>query len=139
MPTNVMTPRKETSDTTFRATTAVTGKRFLRPSGDRTGGLALSTDTENVYRMAPCGAGQKACGVSEADVLSGGKGSCKGQPGRIVVMEAGAAIVAGVEVMSDALGRAITWTSAASEANKALGQAMSGASGLAADVEIKLY
>jgi hypothetical protein len=81
MPSNVMTPRTKTGEVSFVATADTVGKRFLAPSGDRTGGLGLSTDLQNVYRMAHCGAGKKAAGVNKYDVLSGKRGGCYGIPG----------------------------------------------------------
>jgi hypothetical protein len=88
--------------------------------------------------MATCGAGQIAFGVAKYDVASGSLGGVYGTPGRIVPVVAGGAVTAGQKVMSDAAGEAVTWTSAASEANNALGYALN----TAADgelVEVKLF
>jgi hypothetical protein len=89
--------------------------------------------------MAHCGAGKKAAGVNKYDVLSGKRGGCYGIPGSVVVMTSGAAITAGAEVMSDANGKAIPWTFAASMANVPCGLAVSGVGATDTDVEIKLY
>lgn len=140
MPANESIPFHETSDFSAKATAAVTGKRFVRPSGSRESGPGLSSTSEGGnYLVAHCGAGLKACGVSTYDAAINTKVGVVGTPGRIVPVTAAAAIAAGAEVMSDATGQAITWTSAASEANRALGQAMTAASGAGVDAEIKLY
>jgi hypothetical protein len=101
--------------------------------GGGTGGL--STDLTNVYSVAPCGAGERALGVADKD---GAVGSLVGVLcGGSVPVKAGGAITAGAKVMSDATGQAVAWTSAASEANNALGIALeTGVNGN--DVEILL-
>lgn len=110
------------NDPTVQAAGAVVGRRFLRVSAAKQiGSQALSTDTlgGNII-VATCGAGQRAIGVAGYDQVSGGKlPMLRGH--KIVPVEAGAAMAAGDQVMSDATGRAITWTSAASEANARLG------------------
>jgi hypothetical protein len=131
--TNVATQYFETGDVSFRATANVTGKRFVAPSGDVTGGPGLSTDNENMYRMAHCGAGLKPAGVAKYDVASGAKGGVHGQPGKIVPVTTGAAITAGQQVQSDASGQAIVLA-----AGVPAGLAMSGAA-LGADCQVKLY
>jgi hypothetical protein len=123
----------ENGDVSFKATAAVTGKRFIAPSGDVTGGPGLSTDLENLYRGAHAGAGVKPFGVSKYDVANGGVGGVHGQPGKIVPVTAGAAITAGQEVQSDANGQAIPLA-----AGRPAGLAMSGAAN-GADAQIKLY
>jgi hypothetical protein len=131
----------EESDVTFKATADVLGGRFVKISGNRTGGgveTGVTDVTDNVYSMATCGAGQIAFGVAKYDVASGSLGGVYGTPGRIVPVVAGGAVTAGQKVMSDAAGEAVTWTSAASEANNALGYALN----TAADgelVEVKLF
>jgi hypothetical protein len=133
LPSNVSTQYFETGNVSFRATANVTGKRFVAPSGDVTGGPGLSTDMENLFRMAHCGAGLKPAGVAKYDVASGAKGGVHGQPGMIVPVTTAAAITAGVEVQSDATGFAIV-----KAAGVAAGLAMSGAAS-GADAMIKLY
>jgi hypothetical protein len=131
----------EESDVTFKATADVLGGRFVKISGNRTGGgveTGLTEVLDNVYSMATCGAGQVAFGVAKYDVASGQHGGVYGTPGRIVTVVAGAAVTAGNKVMSDAAGEAIPWVTAASEANEALGLALN----TAADgdlVEVKLF
>lgn len=136
MPTNICYPLHETSDLTFRATAAVTGKRFVAPSGNRTGGPGLSTDTANVYQMAHAAAGAKAFGVSKYDVASGSLGGAFGTPGKVVPVTTGAAVTAGQQVEVGATGFAIPW--AGTIATQPVGLAMTGAAS-GADVEIKLY
>jgi hypothetical protein len=131
--TNVSTQYFETGNVSFRATANITGKRFVAPSGDVTGGPGLSTDNQNLYRMATCGAGLKPAGVAKYDVASGTVGGMHGQPGMIVPVTTGAAIVAGVQVQSDGAGAAITLASGVPA-----GLAMSGA-GSGADCQVKLY
>lgn len=130
--TNVGTQYFETGNVSFRATAAVTGKRFLGISGDVTGGPGLSTDLENVYRCAHAAAGVRACGVSKYDVASGAEGGMHGQPGMIVPVNAGAAIAAGQDVEVGANGQAVPLA-----AGRSAGLAMSSAA-LGADAQIKL-
>jgi hypothetical protein len=119
---------------TFKATAAVTGKRFLKITGNRTGGGmgGLSTDLANVYQMAQAVADDNAVGVSAQDVANGALGRCIG--GGIVTVESGAAVAAGAIVKADAQGRAITWATAGA----VLGVAMNGVGAAGADLEVKL-
>lgn len=139
MPANEAVILKEPGgDVTYKASAGVTGKRFLKVSGNRTGGgvAAIGTDLANVYQMAQCGAGQRACGVAAWDVASGSLGKCiRGQ--KVVTVTSGAAVTAGVEVMSDANGKAIAWV-ASTEANKILGIAMTGVGATDLDLEVAL-
>lgn len=132
MPQNVCTPHFDSSDVTYRATAAVIGKRFIAPSGNRTGGPALSTDVQNVYRMAHAPVGAAATGVSRYDVPLDGMASVFGNPGRIVPVTAEAAIVAGARIQVGAAGQAITLTTGVPVAI-----AMSAAAA-GADVEAKI-
>lgn len=134
MPSNVMIQTGQTCDVTARASAAVTGKRMVAPSGNRTGGPALSTNTENVYTMAHAGAGAKAFGVAKYDAASGAEFGVIGTPGRRVIVTAGAAIAAGAEVEVGATGKVITLAS-----GKAVGLCLSAAAGDLSDCEIKLY
>jgi hypothetical protein len=137
-PANVATAYHEDGDVSFRASAAVTGKRFIKISGDVTGGPGLSTDFENVYRCAPCGAGERAVGVAKYDVAINKRGGMHGVPSRIVPVTVGTGgVTAGQKVMSDGTGQAVAWASAASEANAVLGVAMSGATA-GNDAQVKL-
>lgn len=110
------------TDITALVESAVTGMRFVKISDPKkVASQALSTtaDGGNIV-VSPCGAGEKAFGVASYDspaadwvpVMRGHK---------VVPVTAGAAMTAGDQVMSDATGRAITWVTAASEANSRLG------------------
>jgi hypothetical protein len=136
--TNPCIPYHETGDVTVRAEVALVGKRFVKISDPKTGGPGLSTDDANVFVCSPCGAGEQAVGVAAYNIAITAEGPVLGTPGKIVPVTSGAAITAGVEVMSDANGKAIAWTFAASDANKVLGVAMGSASGADVDVAIKL-
>lgn len=148
MPANESIPTKKPgADFTFKASAAVTGKRILRVSGNRTGGghAALGTDLANVYQLAHCnGSTQVPVGVAAYDVASGALGKC--QSGGIQTCTAGAAITAGVQVMADANGKVITYVGATTTNAAALpsvpvvvGVAMTGASADGDDVEIKMW
>jgi hypothetical protein len=133
VPDNVCTPYKDSSDITFRASAAVTGKRFVAPSGNRTGGPGLSTDLENLPVFAHAAAGARAFGVAAYDVPAGGRGPVHGEPGKIVPVRAGAAIAAGNEVEVGANGQAVPLA-----AGRPVGLAVSGAAN-GTDAEIRLY
>ena len=127
-------PFHETGDVSFQASAAVTGKRFVKISGSRQSGPGLSATAEGGnYVMAQAVSGDKAVGVAAYDSASGAKGACLGQPGKIVPVTSGAAIAAGAEVQSDALGKAITLA-----AGKSLGVCMTAVGAADVDAEIKL-
>lgn len=130
-----------------KATAAIAGKRFIKISGNRTGGggegaagattvgVGLSTDLENLYQVAQCVAKDNCFGVSGYDTpINGEVKVYKKAAGIIVPVTAGAAIVAGVEVESDAEGKAITLA-----AGRALGMCLNAVSGANKDAEILLY
>lgn len=124
-------------DLPVQVTAAVLGKRFMKISAARTSGPGLATTADGGnYKVATCGAGQIGIGVSKYDQsVIGGK--CGLHRIGIVPVVAGANLTAGQDVMSDAAGAAVPWTSAASEANKRLGTAVNDClSG--ADAEIAL-
>lgn len=109
-------------DVTAFCEAAVTGRRFVAVSDPKkvaSQALSSGVDGGNIV-VSPCGAGAKAFGVATYDaainalvpVMRGHK---------IVQVDSGAALTAGDQVMSDATGRAITWVTAASEANSRLG------------------
>lgn len=118
---------------TAKATAPVTGCRFVAPSGNRTGGTALSTDLANVHQVAHAGAGIKPCGVAGNDAANGALLLVRAIPGEILPVTAGASITAGQEVQSDATGQAIPLA-----AGRPAGLAMSGAAN-GALAEIRLY
>lgn len=118
-------------DITAKATAAITGKTFVRVSGNRTSGPGLAATAEgSVYQMAPCGAGLRAHGVAAWDAANGEQFNVI--VAGVVPVTAGAAITAGQEVEVDAAGKAIPLAS-----GKAVGVAMSGASS-GQDAEIML-
>jgi hypothetical protein len=109
-------------DLTGQATATIVGRRFIKVSGAKQiGSQALSNDTlGGSILVAHCGAGQQALAVSTYDCAIGYKlPIVRGH--KVMPVEAGAAATAGDSCMSDATGRAITWVSAASDANKELG------------------
>jgi|SRR6187431_351122 len=124
--------RKPGEDIPFHASAAVTGKRFVKISGNRQSGPGLSATAEGSnYQMAQAVAGDRAAGVAAWDVPINGKGNCIQQG--IVPVTSGAAIAAGAEVQSDANGKAITLA-----AGKSLGICMTGVGGADLDAEIQL-
>lgn len=151
MPANECIPFKEPGSTfTARASAAVSGKRFVSISGDRTGGggggaegsttvgVGLSTDAENVYKVKlGVGATGNAIGVSGWDAASGAELKVFAiRKGVIVPVKAAEAIEAGVEVMSNSEGEAVKYVEGANK--KPLGTTMTKvASGL--DAEILLH
>lgn len=102
-------------DFSAKASATVTGKRFVRFSGNRTGGghAALGTDLVNLPQCAPCnGSTQVPIGVAAYDAANGSTFPVKSGSGRHVTVTAGAAVAAGVQVMADANGKAITYVGA---------------------------
>lgn len=97
-------------DITCHASAAVTGRRFVRPSGAKqVASQALATDgLGGTIPVAHAGAGLKPLGVSAYDqpTVNGKLPVMRGH--KVVPVETGAAIAAGAEVESDATGRAIT-------------------------------
>lgn len=134
---NPITPLFEGGDRPITAavTAAVSASRFVKIAAAPTGGplLDLSTPTSpmtggNLIQVVTCTAGAKAFGVAGHDAASAGDPLRVHQAGSIVPVIAGTGgVTAGQEVMSDASGGAVTWTSAASEANKACGIAVTSA------------
>lgn len=111
-------------DITGRASAAVTGKRFLKITGNRTGG--------NIA-VAPCAAGDRSCGVSKYDAASGDTvGVARGKD-RVVHVTCGADLAAGQEVQAGAAGVAIV-----AAAGAKLGYALTAATN-GTDAEISLY
>lgn len=112
-------------DITGRATANVTGKRFLKISGNRGAGGNIS--------VAHADAAGKVCGVAKYDAPSGEiVGVARGNS-RVVEVTAEGAIAAGADVEVGTAGRAKTIA-----AGKAVGYALTGAVD-GADAEISLY
>ncbi|SIK83288.1 DUF2190 family protein [Mycobacteroides abscessus] len=112
-------------DITGRATAAVTGKRFLKISGNRTA-------TGNIA-VAPADAASRVCGVSKYDAASGDiVGVARGNS-RVTYVTADGALAAFDEVEVGAAGKAKKFASGV-----AVGYALSAAAD-GADAEISLY
>lgn len=96
----------------------VTGKRFAIINGvKRVASQALATDAlGGNIPIGICTAGARPIGVITYDAATSERVPVM-RGHKVVPVESGAALTAGQSVMSDATGRAITWTSAASEAN----------------------
>lgn len=123
---------KPGADVTFQATATITGKRFVKVSGNRVSGPGLTTAVDGSnYSAAPCGAGERAIGVAKYDAASGKKVAVA--LAGIVPVTAGGTIAAGAEVEADATGKAITKASGVP-----LGVCMTAATS-GNDAEIKLY
>lgn len=120
---------------TGKATATIVGKRFVKVSGNRTGGGlgGLSTDLANVYQISQCTVSGEAClGVSRQDAANGSLvGVHRG--GSILPITCGADCATGIEVQTDATGKCIPLA-----AGKALGYVVNGALS-AADAEVALY
>lgn len=125
---------KPGSDLTVKATAAITGKRFVKVSGNRTSGPGLSDTTEgSVYRAAHADAGGRILGVSKHDIADTKLGTVVCAPGNIVPVLADGAIAAMQEVEVGTAGKA-----KALEAGEPVGLCMTAALD-ATDAEIKLY
>lgn len=112
------------ADITGHATAAVTGKRFLMISGNRTDG--------NIS-VAHATAAGRVCGVSGADAASGKKVTVMRGNSRVVNVTAAANIAAFAEVEVGATGQAIT-----KSAGIAVGYAITAAT-TGGDAQISLY
>jgi len=134
--------KKPGADTTVKASAAITGKRFIRYSGNRTGGghAGLSTDLANVPQAAPCnGTTQIPCGVAAHDAASGSLVGKLSGAGRHCTVLSGAAVTAGALVMADATGRAITFTGADADGIPfPCGIAVTGVGAADLDLEVQL-
>ncbi|CAM3432082.1 DUF2190 domain-containing protein [Tsukamurella hominis] len=111
-------------DISGRCSAAVTGKRFLKISGNRAGG--------NVA-VAHADAGGRVCGVSGRDTASGALVNVKRGKDRVTFVTAGGNIAAFAEVEVGANGVAITKASGV-----AVGYAVTAATS-GGDAEISLY
>lgn len=111
-------------DISGRASAGVTGKRFLKISGNRAGG--------NVA-VAHADAGGRVCGVSGRDAASGELVRVMRGSGRVVFVTAGATLAAFQEVEVGANGVAVVKASGV-----AVGYAVTAATN-GGDAEINLY
>lgn len=125
---------------TGKASAGITGKRFLKISGNRTSGpLVQSTQSNDtteggVYQVAQATANTDfVIGVAGWDAASGELVPIISEG--VVTVTSGAAITAGLPVMTDAAGKVITATGASA---RVVGVAMTAASGADVDAEIKL-
>ncbi|MGV0796189.1 capsid cement protein [Mycolicibacterium elephantis] len=112
-------------DITAEATAAVTARRFLAVSGNRTAGGNMA--------VAPAAAAGRTCGVAGNDAAAGGLVRVVRGNSRVVRVTASGTIAAGAEVQVGANGTATTLA-----AGTAVGYAITGAAD-AADAEISLY
>jgi hypothetical protein len=112
-------------DITAEATAAVTARRFLAVSGNRTAGGNMA--------VAPAAAGGRTCGVAGNDAAAGGLVRVVRGNSRVVRVTASGAIAAGAEVQVGANG-----TAATKAAGIAVGYAITDAAD-AANAEISLY
>lgn len=113
------------ADITAEATAAVTARRFLAVSGNRTSGGNIA--------VAPAGAGVRACGVAATDAAIGELVRVVRGNSRVVRVTADGALTAGAEVEVGSAGKA-----KAKGTGVAVGYAMTGAAD-ASDAEISLY
>lgn len=111
-------------DISGRASAAITGKRFLKISGNRSGG--------NIA-VAHADAGGRVCGVSGRDTAAGKLVNVKRGKDRVTFVTAGANIAAFAEVEVGADGRAIPLAEGV-----AVGYAVTAATS-GGDAEISLY
>lgn len=103
---NELIPFKEDGErVTCTPTTAVTGKQFVKISGN--------ANADGTYSIAPAGAGEKVFGVAAWDAAIGQKVTVVAiTSGHIVPVKASGALTAGVSVKSGALGVAVAATAA---------------------------
>lgn len=112
-------------DISAEATAAVTVRRFVKISGNRTSGGNVA--------VAPAAAGDRPCGVAGHDAGVGELVRVVRGNSRVVKVTASGAIAAGAEVQVGANG-----TAATKAAGIAVGYAITGAAD-ATDAEISLY
>ncbi len=115
------------ADPTCQASAAVTGKRFVNISGNRT--------TDGNYLVAPATAAGRTLGVAAHDAIVGDKVKIWTRPGIILPVDTGGAIAAGAEVEVGAAGVAVT-----KAAGVAVGVCLdAAANGTPTGARIKLY
>lgn len=113
---------------TGHCSSAVTGKRFLAITGNRT-----TSDASNNITVAHATAAGRTCGVSTWDAASGKKVGIHRGGGRVTLVTAGGNIAAFAEVEVGANGTAVT-----KSAGIAVGYAVTAATN-GGDAEISLY
>lgn len=113
---------------TGHCTAAVTGKRFLKISGNR-----QTADASNNVSVAHADAAGRVCGVSDQDAASGKKVGIHRGGGRVTFVTADGAIAAFAQVEVGTAGKAKTLG-----AGVAVGYAVTAAAD-GADAEISLY
>jgi hypothetical protein len=121
---------------TARASAAVTGKRFLKISGNRTsasGSGLTSTAEGGVIQVAHADAAGRVCGVANADAGIGEMVGIERGNSKVVPVTASGAIAAFAEVEVGATGMAVTKTTGI-----AVGYAITAAAD-GADAQISLY
>jgi hypothetical protein len=128
MPLNGMIPYFEPADrVSTTATAAIVGKTFIAISGN--------LQSDNTISVATCAASAKPFGVAEYNAAIGQW--CGAVREGIVPVTCGAvALVAGVEVMSDANGNAVVWDTVIG--HRPAGMCLNGANP-ASDAMIALY
>lgn len=143
MAVNECIPRYEPGqDLTGHAAAAITGRRFLRQQADKQGSEAVTDDTSGgnfpVAHAAPASLSGRMIGVSGYDQPTVGKKvKIVRGAGKVVPVESGAAIGFGVEVETDASGRAVPLGTSANL--KALGVCRKAASASGQFPLIELY
>jgi hypothetical protein len=140
VPSNECIPWQEDADRLpVQASAAITGKRFIKPSGARLSGPLIPATAQvgasdpvdgGRIQAAQCVAGDHSIGVSSWDMAVGEGGVAISEG--VVPVTAGAAITAGQAVQSDANGAAIPLA-----AGVKLGTAVDSAAN-GADAQIKL-
>lgn len=127
MPANECIPYKEPGErVTATTTAAVTGKRAVAISADR--------QADGTYSVALPAAGGRIFGVAGWDAPSGARVGVIRDPGIILPMTSGAAIVAGAQVQVDATGAVIPLA-----AGVAIGTALTGVGAAGNDAMIALF
>lgn len=128
MPLNSMIPYFEPGDRVTATTTAsVVGKTLVDISGN------LASD--NTLQVATCAAGAKAFGVAEYNAASGQLVGIV-RNGIVPITCGAVALVAGVEVMSDASGQVVIWDTVIG--HRPIGKCLNAATP-ASDAMIALY
>jgi len=101
MPINSLIPYFDGADNVTATTTAVVvGKTLVA--------ISANLASDNTVQVATCGAGAKAFGVAEYNAASGAWMGVV-RKGIVPITCGAAALVAGVEVMSDANGNVVVW------------------------------